>query len=80
MKNIYKIFYKYSFFCLIYYHLRQRFQELIMQELDKLYKNPHYYSLWLIMNYQSSNFGGEGSWNENVKKGVKVYRSFPFKI
>ena len=24
------------------------------------------------MNYQSSNFGGEGSWNENVKKGLKV--------
>ena len=24
------------------------------------------------MNYQSSNFGNEGSWNENVKKGLKV--------
>ena len=24
------------------------------------------------MNYQSSNFGSEGSWNENVKKGLKV--------
>ena len=24
------------------------------------------------MNYQSSNFGGQGSWNENVKKGLKV--------
>ena len=24
------------------------------------------------MNYQSSNFGSEGSWNENVKKDLKV--------
>ena len=24
------------------------------------------------MNYQSSNFGGEGSWSENVKKSLKV--------
>ena len=24
------------------------------------------------MNYQSSNFEGDGSWNENVKKGLKV--------
>ena len=24
------------------------------------------------MNYISSNFGSEGSWNENVKKGQKV--------
>ena len=27
------------------------------------------------MNYQSSNFGGEGSLNENVKKGLKVETS-----
>ena len=24
------------------------------------------------MNYQSSNFGGEGNWNENISKGQKV--------
>ena len=24
------------------------------------------------MNYESSNFGSEGNWNENVKKGLKV--------
>ena len=24
------------------------------------------------MNYQSSDFGGEGSWNENIEKGLKV--------
>ena len=24
------------------------------------------------MNYKSSNFGGEGSWNENLWKGLKV--------
>ena len=30
------------------------------------------------MNYQFSNFRGEGSWNENVKKGLKV--EIPFKI
>ena len=24
------------------------------------------------MNYQSSDFGSEGSWNENIKKGLKV--------
>ena len=24
------------------------------------------------MNYQSANFGGDGNWNENVKKGLKV--------
>ena len=24
------------------------------------------------MNYQSSNFGSEESWNENIKKGLKV--------
>ena len=24
------------------------------------------------MNYQSSNSGGKRSWNENVKKGIKV--------
>ena len=24
------------------------------------------------MNYQSANFGREASWNENVKKGLKV--------
>ena len=28
------------------------------------------------MNYQSSNFGSEGSRNENVKKGLKVEISF----
>ena len=28
------------------------------------------------MNYQSSNFRGEGSWNENVKKGLKLEISF----
>ena len=28
------------------------------------------------MNYQFSNFGSEGSWNENVKKGLKVEISF----
>ena len=28
------------------------------------------------MNYQSSNFGSEGSWKENVKKGLKVETSF----
>ena len=27
------------------------------------------------MNYQSSNFGGKGSWNENVKKGLKAETS-----
>ena len=25
-----------------------------------------------MMNYQSSNFGSEKSWNEKVKKGLKV--------
>ena len=30
------------------------------------------------MNYQSSDFGGEGSWNENIEKGLKV--EIPFKI
>ena len=28
------------------------------------------------MNYQSSNFAGEGSWNENVKKDLNVEISF----
>ena len=27
------------------------------------------------MNYQSSNFGSEASWNKNVKKGLKVETS-----
>ena len=27
------------------------------------------------MNYEASNFGSEGSWNENVKKGLKVETS-----
>ena len=40
------------------------------KELDN--KNPHRYSLWLIMNYQSSKFGSEESWNENVKNDLKV--------
>ena len=30
------------------------------------------------MDYQSSNYEDEGSWNENVKKGLKV--EIPFKI
>ena len=38
----------------------------------KLFKNPHQYSLLLIMNYQPSSFRGEGSWNENLWKGKKV--------
>ena len=29
-------------------------------------------SVWLIMNYQSVNFGNEGSWNKNVKEGLEV--------
>ena len=29
--------------------------------IRKLYKNPHWYNLLLIMNCQSSNFGREGS-------------------
>ena len=28
------------------------------------------------MNYQSSNFRGEGSENENIWKGLKAYASF----
>ena len=28
------------------------------------------------MNYQSLNFGSEGSWNKNIKKGLKVEISF----
>ena len=28
------------------------------------------------MNYDSSNFESEGSWNENVRKGLKVEISF----
>ena len=50
----------------------QKFHELKTKELDNFAKNPHPYSLWLIMNYQSSNVGSEGSWNENVKNGLKV--------
>ena len=32
------------------------------------------------MNYQSSNFRGKGSWNENVKKGLKVEISLKIKM
>ena len=72
MMSIYEKVYQYFFSYLIYYCLMQRFQELITKELENFTKNPHQYSLWLIMNYQSSNFGSEGSWNENVKKSLKV--------
>ena len=53
LKSIYKKNYQYSYFYLIY-------QEIVANELDN-YKNPHHYSVWLIMNNQSSNFRGEGS-------------------
>ena len=32
----------------------------------------HHYSLLLIMNYQSSNVGGEENWNENLRNDLKV--------
>ena len=78
MKSIYKIFYPYSFFYSIYYCLKQRLQKLTMQEQD-IFKNLHQCCLWLIINYQSSIFGGEGSWNENVKNGLKVESPLKFK-
>ena len=37
-----------------------------------IYHCSHRYNLWLIMNYQSSNFWGEGSWNKNFKKNLKA--------
>ena len=39
----------------------QRFQEVITKETDNLAKNPHQYSVLLIMNHHSSNFRGEES-------------------
>ena len=38
----------------------------------QLLKNPHQYSLLLIMNYKSSSFGSEGSWNKTPCKGQKA--------
>ena len=40
--------------------------------VDKFTKILISISPWLIMNYQSSNFGSEGSWNKNVKKSLEV--------
>ena len=42
------------------------------ERTKQLYKKRHQCSLRLVMNYQSSKLGGEGSWNENVKAGLKV--------
>ena len=39
----------------------KRFQKLTNKKTRKLYKNPHRNSLSLIMNYQLSSIGGEGS-------------------
>ena len=77
IKKIWKKIYQYSFFYLIYHCLMQRFQELITKEQDNFLENPHQYSLWFIMNNQSSNFMGERSWIEGVRVSrLLTYNSY----
>ena len=61
MESISKKCYRYSFFYPIY---RCLFIVKIFRAYNyrtrRLYKNRHQHSLFLIMNYQSSNFGREG--------------------
>ena len=49
------------------------------KKLKNLKKIPHQNILLQIMNYQFGNFESEGSWPENLWKGLKV-ESKSFKI
>ena len=46
--------------------------EVSKWKIAKLYRNPYQYIILLIMNYQPTNFGDEGSCPVNLGKILKV--------
>lgn len=38
----------------------------------QIYKNPHKYTILLIISYEPTNFGSQGGCNENLRKGLQA--------
>ena len=49
-----------------------KFSPKVFDKIISLYKNDCQYIYLLRMGHQLANFGGEGSWPENIWKDVKL--------